>query len=345
MYICVLFAFPPRNWIAESLVLGQNVNFVPNLDNASRKGGAWMEKSLVEYCARLKDKTLLQEWHTLKNGELSPVDVSPGSKRLAWWQCEKGHEWQAQVKSRVHGSGCPVCANRTLAQGVNDLATTHPELALQWHPTKNGALTPQDVMAGTRRKVWWQCEHGHAWEATVGSRADGRGCPVCAGRQIIPGVNDFASQYPELAREWHETKNGALTPEHVAVQSNRKAWWRCQLGHEYEAPISMRVARGSGCPYCAGRRVLPGFNDLESQQPGIAAQWYTVLNGELQPSMVTVGARKKVWWQCEEGHVWKAMIYSRAGPKKCGCPICAGVAKAPARRRIVARDRGQIAAH
>lgn len=303
-----------------------------------------MEDNLYEHCKRKGDDTLLTQWDAALNGSLQPPDVSPGSKRTVWWRCEKGHTWQAQVKSRVYGSGCPVCANRTLAQGVNDLATTHPELVPEWHPDKNGTLTPQDVMAGTRRKVWWRCAEGHEWEATVGSRVDGRGCPVCAGRKIIPGLNDFASQQPELAREWHETKNGALRPDQVAEQSNRKVWWRCGLGHEYEAPISMRVARGSGCPYCAGRRVLPGFNDLATLEPKIAAQWYAPLNGDLKPDAVTAGARRKVWWQCEEGHVWKAMIYSRTGPKKCGCPICAGVAKAPTRRRVAVRARDELAA-
>ena len=81
---------------------------------------------------------------------------------------------------------------------------------------------------------------------------------------------------------------------------------------------------GSGCPYCAGRKVLPGFNDLATLEPKIAAQWHPTLNGGLTPDGVTVGCHRKVWWQCQEGHVWKAAIYSRAGPQKCGCPICAG---------------------
>ena len=69
-----------------------------------------MAESLYEYCTREKDTTLLEQWYTLKNAELSPVNVSPGSKKVVWWRCEKGHEWQAQVKSRVYGCGCPVGA-------------------------------------------------------------------------------------------------------------------------------------------------------------------------------------------------------------------------------------------
>ena len=89
-------------------------------------------------------------------------------------------------------SGCPVCANRMVLAGVNDLATINPELARQWHPTKNGDLTPRDVLAGSRRKVWWICDQGHEWQADVSSRNHGTGCPVCAGKKVISGENDFA---------------------------------------------------------------------------------------------------------------------------------------------------------
>ena len=134
-------------------------------------------------------------WHPTKNDDLQPSDVLPGSHRSVWWICEHGHEWQAQIKSRVSGSGCPVCANRMVLAGVNDLATINPELARQWHPTKNGDLTPRDVLAGSRRNVWWICDQGHEWQADVSSRNHGTGCPVCAGKKVIPGENDFASQY------------------------------------------------------------------------------------------------------------------------------------------------------
>lgn len=143
-------------------------------------------------------------------------------------------EWQAMVKSRVAGCGCPVCANRTIQQGDNDFATTHPELAKQWHPTKNGALTPQDVTAGTHRKVWWMCEKGHEWQAAVFSRtANGAGCPVCAGKVIAPGENDLRTIYPSIAREWHPTRSGTRTPGNISPYSNRKVWWVCEKGHPY----------------------------------------------------------------------------------------------------------------
>ena len=287
-----------------------------------------------------QNPALAAQWHPTRNAPLTPDRVSVGSHRSVWWVCEQGHEWRAIVKSRSGGCGCPVCANRTLLRGVNDLASTHPQLAQQWHPTKNGRLTPGDFMAGTRRKVWWICEKGHEWCASIVSRADGAGCPVCTGRTVIPGENDLASSFPNLARQWHSEKNEPLTPQTVSPYSNRKVWWRCELGHEYPSVVATRTKNGTGCPYCAGKKVLAGFNDLATLEPEIAAQWHPALNGALTPEMVTKGSRQKVWWQCPAGHVWKAIVYSRAGPRKYGCPVCAGRVKPSRLERYAAMITG-----
>lgn len=268
---------------------------------------------------------LAAQWHPTKNFPLTPEQVLPGSHRVVWWLCEHGHTWQAQIKSRVAGCGCPICANRELLSGSNDLASQFPELARQWHPIRNGRLLPNQIVARTHQKVWWICEKGHVWQASVVSRtSNGSGCPVCAGKRVVPGENDLASQFPNIALQWHPEKNGTLTPDQVTSYSNRHIWWCCPMGHEYQAAVSSRTQRNSGCPYCAGRKVLPGFNDLASVEPEIALQWHPALNGSLTPEMVTAGSHRKVWWQCSEGHVWKAVICSRTGSQKCGCPVCAG---------------------
>lgn len=267
------------------------------------------------------------QWHPTKNKGVTPADIPLGSHHKAWWICEKGHVWQAIVKSRTNGTGCPVCANRRLIPGENDLAALYPDLARQWHPTRNGTLTPRDLAAGTKKKVWWKCEKGHEWQAVVSSRVGGAGCPVCAGKVVLPGENDLASRFPAVAAQWHPGRNGTLKPERLTPYSNRKVWWRCERGHAYQASVGARTVNGSGCPYCAGKRVLAGFNDLATLEPEIAAQWHPNLNGALTPEMVTAGSHRKAWWQCPSGHVWKAMIYSRAGPQKCGCPVCAGKVK------------------
>jgi hypothetical protein len=212
----------------------------------------------------VKYPELAKQWHPTKNGELSPDSFTPGSHEKVWWICEKGHEWNAQIKSRVTGVGCPVCAGKSIKIGYNDLATTHPELSKEWHPTKNGSMTPCDVTKGSDKKVWWICDKGHEWEASVSSRIRGRGCPVCANRLIVKGVNDLATVRPELVDEWHPTKN-EIKPDEVGYGSRNYAWWKCRVcGHEWRAVIVSRH-KGSGCPECAKKKRIQALNQRKTK--------------------------------------------------------------------------------
>ena len=192
---------------------------------------------------------LAAQWHPTKNGTLTPAMVTRGSNRKAWWRCPDGHEWQARVRNRTNGSGCPTCSGRRVNPGLTDLATASPDLAAQWHPTKNGDLTPAMVTRGSKRKVWWLCSDGHAWQTRVSNRTNGTGCPTCSGRQVNPGVTDLAIASPDVAAQWHPTRNGDLTPAMVTRGSKRKAWWLCPNGHEWQATIGSR-SNGAGCSQC-----------------------------------------------------------------------------------------------
>lgn len=87
---------------------------------------------------------------------------------------------------------------------VSSLAVTHPTIAAEWHPTRNGDLTPEDVTFGSTRKVWWVGRCGHEWPATIGNRVGRRsGCPFCANKKALAGFNDLATLHPDLSAEWH----------------------------------------------------------------------------------------------------------------------------------------------
>ena len=169
------------------------------------------------------------------------------------------------------------------------------------------------------------------------------GCPYCAGKQAWPGENDLASQRPDLLDQWHPTKNLPMTPERVTVGGHFKAWWVCEQGHEWQAIVKSRTLGGCGCPVCAGKLVVAGENNLESQFPAVAAQWHPTLNGALTPEQVTAGSHRTVWWMCPNGHIWKAIVYSRAGPQKCGCPVCAGKVR-PERQERYRRALAEVEA-
>ena len=198
----------------------------------------------------------MAEWDWERNNELNifPYSVSCGSHKEIWWICEKGHRWMAIASNRARlGRGCPYCAGQKPVVGENDLSTTHSELVKEWHLTKNGEITPEQYMGGSHKKVWWMCEEGHEWYAEIKSRASGVGCPYCAGKKVMYGFNDLETKYPELAKEWHPTKNGQLTPAQVTYGSGKKVWWMCKNGHEWITDVSNRTV-GRGCPVCASRR-------------------------------------------------------------------------------------------
>ncbi|PGQ87668.1 zinc-ribbon domain-containing protein [Priestia megaterium] len=259
---------------------------------------------------------LSSQWHPTKNQKLTPKDVVVGSHKKVWWQCTKGHEWQAVIKERhKKGRGCPICINQKVHLD-NCLATINPTLAQEWHSTKNGTLTADDVVAGSDKKVWWQCKEGHEWQTKVNSRNRGSSCPICINKQVHLD-NNLAASNQALTQEWHPTKNATLTPNDVVVGSGKKVWWQCNKGHEWESRIVDRH-QGLGCPYCSNRYVTPQ-NSLATRFPEIAAEWHPTKNGALTPDDVVAGSDKKVWWQCKRNHEWQASPNTR---KKSGCPQC-----------------------
>lgn len=271
---------------------------------------------------------LAKEWHPSKNGELTPFDVTTGSNKKIWWQCPVGkdHEWLSSVNSRANGgSGCPICANRMVVKS-NCMATTHPELSAQWHPTKNEGINTKEVSATSHKKVWWKCPKGddHEWKTALVNRANGQGCPVCSNNKIVRS-NSLGVLNPELAKEWHSTKNGKLTPFDVGEGSGKKVWWKCAEGddHQWLASLSKR-SNGRGCPVCVGQKVVYS-NSLANTHPDLLEEWHPTKNKSINPEEITAGSSKKsIWWICQknEAHIWKAFPSERNRGR--GCPYCTG---------------------
>ena len=391
---------------------------------------------------------LATEWNYERNCGLMPMDVLPNSNKKVWWKCRKGHEWQSTVANRNNGNGCPYCLGRYAVKGENDLQTVNPALAKEWNYEKNDDLKPEEFTANSNKDVWWKCSKGHVWHASIANRSKGNGCPVCNSerktsfpeyalayylkrsgldvvhsyrakgyeldiyipslkiaieydgyywhknrirkdieknykckkdgiklyrlREGLPPLNDSSIDYivqenqknlskvleavlseiigdcisvdmetdavaienlrvltekenslffsnPKTTGEWHYEKNGVLKPEHFAPNSHRKVWWKCQIGHEWQASIANRN-KGRGCPYCSGKKVLPGYNDLQTVNPALANEWNYEKNTGVRPIDVTPNSNKKAWWICSNGHEWEAKINNRNNGN--GCPIC-----------------------
>lgn len=272
-----------------------------------------------------EDKELMKEWVWKKNKNLDPSQLLPGSNRKAWWKCAKcGYEWETKIIYRAgeDHTGCPACANKVLVVGLNDLETKYPDIAKEWHPTKNGNLTPTDIIATSHKKVWWKCSRGHDYEQAIFLKTTrGHGCPYCSHNKVLKGFNDLATKYPEIAKEWHPTKNGKLKPTDISYGSHRKVWWLSPVGFEYEQAINKKIRPlKTNNPY-KKNKLIKGFNDFQTIFPKIAEEWHTTKNGKLTPSDVTAGSGKRVWWQCPIGHEYQAVVRER-GSGRTNCPIC-----------------------
>ena len=116
---------------------------------------------------------LVCEWSD-SNLPLTPDTVTYGSNKEVWWKGACGHEWQASVKSRSSGENCPICSGKRVVEGINDLGTLEPELALEWSE-ENISLKPSMVGIGSQKKVIWKGKCGHEWSASVKNRVKGSG--------------------------------------------------------------------------------------------------------------------------------------------------------------------------
>jgi very-short-patch-repair endonuclease len=267
---------------------------------------------------------LIKEWDFRKNETITPDKVTFGSDKKVWWICskDKSHSWLASISHRVHGRNCPYCVGKKINDS-NSLATTHPKLLLEWHPSKNGKINPKELAHGSKLKVWWKCTKGsdHEWQASITNRVKGRGCPFCNGNKVSL-TNCLSKTHSEISKEWHPLKNGLTTTNDITKGIVKNYWWQCpkEKSHEYLASPNNRT-QGKGCPYCSGKKVNIS-NSFSALKPLLLKEWHSTKNGEINPENLTIGSGKKIWWQCLKNmeHVWLASIDSRNSGNN--CPYC-----------------------
>ena len=235
-----------------------------------------------------------------------PSKITFGSNKKMLWQCKLKHQWEERVGNRtIKKYGCPICSGQKILPGFNDLATLYPKIAKEAH-----GWDPSIVARFSNQKLMWKCKKGHTWKAMVTNRTRrGDGCSVCSSHQTLAGFNDLASANPKLAKQAH-----GWDPKKLSPASSKRVEWKCDLKHTWIATVSSRSA-GSGCPTCANRKVLPGFNDLASINPKMAKQAHGWDPKQLSPS-----SDKNVEWKCNLGHIWKTSANNRARGSE--CPIC-----------------------
>lgn len=273
-----------------------------------------------------------------------PTDVAISSKEKVVWICKKNaeHIWEASVASRaVRGTGCPYCSGHKKAPD-NSLAAKRPAVSKLWHPTRNLPLTAWDVTPGEAREVYWRCPRSatHVWKALIHNvvishdKHGTSGCPFCAGKKVDER-NNFATRYPEAAKNWHSKRNLPLRPTDVTPYSEKIVWWECEKSkrHAFQKSVGEVVKawvrhKSSGCGACHGQKASVE-NCLKTLCFEVAALWHPIRNAPLLPSQVKPASKKVAWWLCPNGpnHEWSETIAWLTSRQKKGiipCPFCAG---------------------
>ncbi len=237
-----------------------------------------------------------------------PTTVFAQTNRTLLWRCPNHDEpYPSTGSNRARGQGCGFCHRLRLLPGFNDMATTHPALARELVGTD-----PTTVIAGSARVMLWSCpNHDEPYPASGNSRVSGHGCGYCHGLRVLPGYNDMATTRPDLARQVV-----GIDPVTVFAGTLRTLTWHCpNHADTYQATGAARV-RGTGCSYCANQKVLPGFNDMATTRPDMAA----CLVGT-DPRTVIAGTPKVLLWKCPNHD----QPYPAKGSQKArgqGCGYC-----------------------
>lgn len=202
-------------------------------------------------------------WCKLNNKpfELISDKYENNNKKLKW-RCLKdncGEIFNSNWADILQGYGCGFCVGRQVGLS-NCLATKNPKLASEWHPTKNGKLTPYNVTCNSNKNIWWMCVKGHEWNTGIASRNNGIGCPYCAGK-LPTKENNLLICNPKLCEEWDYSKNDK-NPEEYCPNSHKKVWWKCsKCNHEWKITIKNRN-QGDGCPLCSNSKANNKIIDI-----------------------------------------------------------------------------------
>jgi len=221
---------------------------------------------------------------------------------------------------------------------METLDLTHPELAKQWHPTKNGVKKPADFKASSKIKVWWvcpiTCQMGclHEWETSIRNRTNGSGCSFCSKPKKKTCIHEsIVNTNPDIIKEWHPTKN-IISPSEITSSSDRRAWWLCDkitcsygCKHEWETQVKVRCKQGLGCPHCSKKKWCEHMT-IKFTNPELSTQLHPFKNGSLKSSDLVSGSSLKIWWICEKTcpsgckHEWQTTVNNRT--RGDSCPWC-----------------------
>lgn len=249
-----------------------------------------------------------------------PVNkVAKFYREKAFWCCpDCGGEYSAKINEREVGDdSCPYCNEDRLLAGLNDLTTTHPEIAVQWSKKNDRPAT--SVMKRYTRRVFWTCpECNNDFMMSVKEK-ELDDCPICIGKRLAVGFNDLATTHPELTKEYSPLNERG--PETLIKDMYMFMLWDCPTcGGTYRYLLKDREVGDDSCPYCNNRKTLKGFNSLENTDPQLANEWAS--SNESTPSEVRKNMAISADWECPTcGGIYRYPIKDREVGDD-NCPYC-----------------------
>jgi len=225
-----------------------------NYKNIGLSSSETIRKRKLNNGLSLEDKRpdIAKQWDYKSNYPNTPKDFTCGSHVNVFWLCDKKHSYKQIIKAKVNGEGCPFCQNKKLLSGFNDLKTVRPDIAKYWDYEKNDNLKPEDVVFGSSKIVWWKCNNEHHFKRKIYDMTSNKNkCPICMGKKVLKGYNDFETLRPEMAKEWDYENNNGRIPSEFTCGSGFRAHWKCAKGHKWITSISSRTSDNTQCPECS----------------------------------------------------------------------------------------------
>lgn len=194
--------------------------------------------------------------------------------------------------------------NGKAIKGVNDLATTNPEVLRFWDYEKNGDITPEIITRNYKHKLWWKCPEcgGNSCCGMFQSS-----CKKFIGSAVVVTGHCFSCllKRPPKERQEEYNKYWALYKSEDEEQ---------QAHERYRAAVAKAKAENR---YHNGAFSYTNFQDAN---PTAAAEWHPTKNGDLKPFNFAPSAKDVVWWLGKCGHEWQASVANRCRGQ--GCQIC-----------------------
>jgi len=235
----------------------------------------------------------MQQIATERGGKcLSDTYINAHAKLL--WKCSEGHQWKTTPNKIQQGRWCPICGIKkrgiALRHNINDMHKLVKE--------KYGKCL-SDTYINSQTKLLWECSEGHQWYAIPNNIKRGRWCPYCSG-----GLKLTIGEMQQIAK-----KRGGKCLSEKYTNNQTKLLWECSEEHQWKA-IPNNIKRGSWCPKCSGSEKLT----IDDMQNAAEERGGKCLSKKYK------NARLKLFWECSEGHQWKATFDKISQGK--WCPEC-----------------------